>query len=184
MDGRSGKWSLMLLAVFCTQPRAEVREATTTHAAFQYAITVQATPTRAYAALIDVPHWWSPKHTFSGNAANLRLDARAGGCWCEKLPGGGSVQHMTVTAARPGAQLRLSGALGPLQDGDLTGNMTWTLESAKNGGATLTMSYLIDGYFPGGLDQLSGVVDQVLAEQVGRLQRFIETGRPDAAAVK
>ena len=184
MDRLGGRWSPILLAVLCAQSRAEIREATAAHAAFQYAITVRAAPAQVYVALIDVPHWWSSKHTYSGDAANLRLDARAGGCWCEQLPGGGSVQHMTVTAARPGTQLRLAGALGPLQDGDLTGNMTWTLEPTKDGGTALTMSYLIDGYFPGGLDQLSGTVDQVLTEQVGRLRRFIETGRADAAVAK
>lgn len=138
----------------------------------------KASPMQVWAALIDVARWWDPKHSWSGDAANLHLDARAGGCWCETLPDGGSAQHMVVVYSAPGRRLRLNGALGPLQDGNLTGNMTWTLEAAREGGTNVTLSYLLDGYFPGGLDQLAGAVDEVLGQQVNRLQRFIETGKP------
>ena len=54
----------------------EVRE--TAHAA--------AAPDKAYAEMLMPAHWWSSDHTFSGSAANLVLDARAGGCWCEPWP--------------------------------------------------------------------------------------------------
>ena len=29
--------------------------------------------------------WWSDAHTYSGSAANLSVDLRPGGCWCEAL---------------------------------------------------------------------------------------------------
>ena len=43
----------------------------------------------------DVGRWWNPEHSYSGVAANFSIDARAGGCFCERLKDG-SVAHMTV----------------------------------------------------------------------------------------
>src|SRR5882724_13417018 len=57
---------------------------------------IAASPDKVYAALIEPARWWSSDHTFSGDANNLHLEARAGGCWCETLPNGGSVTHLTV----------------------------------------------------------------------------------------
>jgi len=65
--------------------------------------TIAAPPDRVYSALGDIAHWWSPSHTFSRDAANLSIELRAGGCFCERLKGGGSVQHMQVVYAAPGA---------------------------------------------------------------------------------
>ncbi len=53
-------------------------------------------------------------HIF-GSAANLSLEARAGGCWCERLADGGSVEHLRVLLVSPGRMLRMRGALGPFQ---------------------------------------------------------------------
>ena len=39
---------------------------------------VAAAPDKAYAVLLQPARWWSSDHTFSGNAANLVLEARAG----------------------------------------------------------------------------------------------------------
>src|ERR1700681_1128530 len=82
---------------------------------------------KVYAALLLPAHWWSSDHTFSGSAANLVLDARAGGCWCETLPDGGSVEHLRVVYVSPGKTLRLRGALGPLQSLAVAGVMTWSV---------------------------------------------------------
>src|ERR1700693_1962429 len=59
-------------------------------------VRVAAAPDKAYAALLQPSRWWNSEHTFSGSAANLVLDARAGGCWCETLPDGGSVENLHV----------------------------------------------------------------------------------------
>src|SRR5438105_14129671 len=63
--------------------------------------TVAASPRDAYARLVDVAAWWNKAHTFSGDAANLSLEARAGGCFCERLKEGGSVQHLVVVYVAP-----------------------------------------------------------------------------------
>ncbi|MEQ1784418.1 MAG: ATPase, partial [Hyphomonadaceae bacterium] len=33
----------------------------------------------AWARLVDIASWWSSDHTYSGDAASLSLDAKAGG---------------------------------------------------------------------------------------------------------
>jgi uncharacterized protein YndB with AHSA1/START domain len=74
--------------------------------------TIPAPADPVYSALGEVGRWWSPTHTFSRDAANLSLELRAGGCFCERLKDGGSVQHLLVVYAAPGEGLRLRGALG------------------------------------------------------------------------
>ena len=133
---------------------------------------------KVYAALIEPSHWWSSAHSFSGKAANFTFDARAGGCWCETLPNGGSVDFMTVVYAAPGDTLRLKGAIGPFQAFAVDGVMTWTLKDSGQG-TDLTLTYLIGGYMNGGFESISKVADGVLAAQVLRLQHFVETGSPD-----
>ncbi|MSO73301.1 MAG: hypothetical protein EXQ84_06800 [Rhodospirillaceae bacterium] len=82
----------------------------------QQTVVIAATPPQVYAALTHPAAWWASAHTFSGDAANMTMDARPGGCWCEKLGENGGVQHMTVTFAAPGAVLILRGSLGPFYD--------------------------------------------------------------------
>ncbi len=82
---------------------------------------------KVYAEMLTPAHWWSSDHTFSGSAANLVLDARAGGCWCETLANGGSVEHLTVVFVSPGKMLRMRGALGPFQSLTVDGVMTWSV---------------------------------------------------------
>ena len=143
-------------------------------------IHVSASPAAVYAALITPARWWDSQHTYSGNAANLTLDAKAGGCWCERLADGGSVLHLLVVYAAPGKGLRLRGALGPLQAMGVEGAMSFSLKGG-NDGTDLTMTYAVGGYAKEGFDNLSKAVDGVLGEQVTRLHRLIESGAPDSA---
>lgn len=140
---------------------------------------IAASPEQVYAALIAPAHWWSSEHTYSHNAANLSLDPRAGGCWCEALPGGGSVQHLVVVNAMPGKLLRMRGALGPLQGTAVDGALTFNLRA--NGNATrLTMTYAVGGYSKQGFGELAKTVDPVLTDQTARLKNFVETGAAEA----
>jgi polyketide cyclase/dehydrase/lipid transport protein len=133
-----------------------------------------ASPDKAYAAMLLPARWWNSEHTFSGNAANLVLDARAGGCWCETLPGGGSVEHLRVVYVSPGKTLRLRGALGPFQALAVDGVMTWSVKSAA-GGTDISITYAIGGYTKDGFDELSKAVDQVLGEQLERLKKLLDS---------
>jgi uncharacterized protein YndB with AHSA1/START domain len=141
---------------------------------------VAAPPAAVYAALITPARWWDSQHSYSGKAANLTLDAKAGGCWCERLTDGGSALHLTVVYAAPGKGLRLRGALGPLQAMGVEGAMSFSLK-AGNDGTDLTVTYAVGGYAKDGFDNLSRAVDGVLGEQVARLHRLIETGAPESA---
>jgi len=134
---------------------------------------VAAVPDKAYAALLQPARWWSSEHTFSGSAANLTLDARAGGCWCETLINGGSVEHMRVVYVEPGKVLRLRGALGPLQGLGVEGAMTLSVKAAASG-TDITMSFAAGGYVKDGFDALSKGVDHVLGEQLERLRKLID----------
>jgi uncharacterized protein YndB with AHSA1/START domain len=136
-----------------------------------------ASPDKVYAALLQPARWWSSDHTFSGNAANLVLEPRAGGCWCETLPNGGSVEHLRVVFVSPGKTLRLRGALGPFQGFAVDGVMTWSLKSVANG-TDISLTYALGGYVKDGFDELSKAADQVLGQQIGQLKKSVEGETP------
>ena len=141
---------------------------------------VAAQPAAVYAALLEPARWWDPHHTYSGDASHLTLKARAGGCWCETIPGGGAVEHMTVTYLSPNKALRMRGGLGPLQGMGVAGSLTITLASADTG-TDVTFSYAVGGYSKEGFEDLSKGVDTVLGAQAARLKRLIETGTAQSA---
>ena len=123
--------------------------------------------------------WWDGAHSYSGDAANLSLDARAGGCFCETIPhaagAAGSVEHGRVIYAAPNRLLRLSGALGPLQGEAVVGTLTFDLAPA-GAGTHVTMRYVVGGYMRMGARAVAPLVDQVLAAQLGQLKRAAEAG--------
>lgn len=135
---------------------------------------------KVWAALMTPAAWWNSQHSWSGDARNLTLDL-ANGCFCEKLAGG-FVRHMTLTYVDQGAQLRMFGGLGPLQFTGAAGHMGIALKDSP-GGTDLTLTYDVGGYAKGGLaEHWAAPVDTVLAEQVARLKRYVETGRPEVSA--
>lgn len=169
-----------LCAAFVAPVHAAVVEADAQHLLLTYTLPVKADAQRAYAATVDVAKWWGSDHTYSGSAANLHLDARAGGCWCEKLAGGG-VEHMRVVLAWPGKLLRLSGGLGPLQAGALNGTLTFEFKSGAEGRG-IGVTYLVAGHLAdAGLEKVAPGVDHVLAEQLARLQQFVDGALPAPA---
>jgi uncharacterized protein YndB with AHSA1/START domain len=73
---------------------------------------IQATPDQIYRMLGQPRRWWSSAHTYSGDARNLKMELRAGGCFCETMPKGqGSIEHGRVVQAMKGKLLRLSAPL-------------------------------------------------------------------------
>jgi hypothetical protein len=128
---------------------------------------------KVYAALLLPARWWSSDHTFSGSAANLVLDAHAGGCWCETLPGGGSAEHLRVVYLSPGKMLRLRGALGPFQALAVDGVMTLSVKSVSDG-TDISLTYVIGGYAKDGFGELSKAADGVLGEQLERLKKLVD----------
>lgn len=130
-------------------------------------------PAEAYRALTDdVSLWWNPAHTYSGNSSNLSLNARALGCFCEKLVNGGSVAHMQVVHAAPGKSLVMTGGLGPLQSMGVSGAMTFTFAPFADQRTQLTYRYTVAGY-QSDLADLAGPVDEVQLGQLQRLQKHL-----------
>jgi len=157
---------------------AEVRDRSSSGFTVKTTVNVAAPPQRVYQDLLDPGSWWDREHTYSGDARNMTLVAQPGGCFCEKVPGAGAVEHGRVINVLTGKMLRISAAFGPLQELAVTGTMTWQVEPAAQGkGSTLTMTYAAAGYAPGGLDKLADVVDQVLGRQVQLLKAYAEKSR-------
>jgi uncharacterized protein YndB with AHSA1/START domain len=179
---RSSRVTLAIVFAILAAPlRGEVIESTAAGFLVRNTAAINAPPAKVYATLTDgVGGWWDPAHTFSHNARNLSVDAKPGGCFCERLPDGGGVQHMSVVYASPGKLLRLTGAIGPLQEAALAGTMTWTLLQAGDG-TTVELTYTAGGFRAGGFRDIPTVVDGVLRGQLARLKALIETGRPDGS---
>jgi len=154
--------------------RAEVIDAAPGGFSTSNRVEISATRLEVYGSLVnDVGKWWNDDHTVSGNAANMYIDARAQGCFCEVLGDGAGLVHMTVTFVNPGVMLRLTGGLGPLGLMGVAGNMTFEIEE-NDGVSALTLQYAVGGYMAGGLDQIAPAVDGVLADVLQRLKSFIE----------
>jgi hypothetical protein len=134
--------------------------------------TVSTKPAAVYAAIAEPSKWWEAAHTWSGDAKNLSLSAKVGGCFCERLSSGGEVQHMSVIYADPGKLLRLSGALGPMQESGVAGTLTFEMKPSGEG-TQITLSYSAGGYFQGGMQALAAPVDQVIAAQLAGLVKLL-----------
>lgn len=131
-----------------------------------------------WAALADIAKWWDPEHTYSGDARNLSLEPYVQGCFCEKLSLYAGIEHGRVVYAQPAKTLRLSGALGPLQEFGINGSMTWQIEAA-GGGSRITLTYNVGGYADRPLSDWAPIVDEVLGGQVARLGRYLTAGDPE-----
>ncbi|GGD32170.1 hypothetical protein GCM10010989_02740 [Croceicoccus pelagius] len=146
---------------------------------------VAAEPMAVWAELIQPANWWNGAHSFSGDAENLTLEPRAGGCFCEMLPVSarraqpGSVRHMEVVFVDPGAAMRLSGALGPLQSEAVDGVLTITMKQV-DGGTRILFEYVVGGTMRFPVDQIGPAVDRVIGEQLSRLADKI--GRSDSGS--
>lgn len=160
--------------------RAEVADSQPNGFSLDQKINIQAAPDKVYAAFVDPAKWWSAGHTFSGDAKNMSFDAHPGGCWCETLPNGGGVLHMTIVHVDPGKLVRMRGALGPFQSTGMEGAMTVTFDKPKKGtGTDVELSYNLGGYVWGGYGALPAQADGVLNQQLRRLKSFVETGSPE-----
>lgn len=179
------------LAVVASAPaRAEVTARTDTGFVIRVTGEVAASPAEAWKAFTTPSLWWNPQHTFSGEAANLSMDASANGCFCEKLPvpkgapatqKPGSVMHMRIVYAEPYRALRLVGGLGPLQSEAVNGTMTVTFKAVEGSGGKSTRilwEYVVGGFMRYKTETISAAVDKVLGEQISGLTKLIGPASP------
>lgn len=141
--------------------------------------TVAASPTGIWAQMVHPELWWSKAHSWSGDAANLSLNVGPGGCFCEKLPGGGFAEHARVIFAAPEKMLRLSGGLGPLQSEAVAGTLTMSLKADPAGGTVIDFAYVVAGAARFDLAEISAAVDGVIGEQHKRLVDLITSRKPE-----
>jgi len=177
MNRRSMGMLAMVFAVAPTWLAADVVDSSASGFTVKETINIQASPADVYARIFRVSEWWSSAHTFSQDAHNLSLEEKVGGCYCEKLPGGGGAKHMEVSYLAPGKMIVLHGALGPLTSLAATGTMQIQL-SAADGGTKVEVSYSMAGYLAAGLNTWAGAVDGVLNQQFTRLKSLMEKGVP------
>ena len=172
---RRGGLALALLALAATSPvGAEVTEATDGGFTVSHARAVAAQPEAVWAALVAPARWWSAAHSWSGDAANLSLDPRIGGCFCERWAAGEAELARVIHVVK-GRLLRLAGALGPLQGEALTGTLTFQL-SPEGTGTKISADYVVGGHARFALRDIAPAVDQVIGEQVTRLAALFREG--------
>jgi hypothetical protein len=152
--------------------QAEVKDATPSGFTLENSQVVPVDADTAWRALVnDVGQWWPKDHTWWGNAADLSIDATAGGCFCERH-GAQQALHMTVTFVDPGKTLRMTGGLGPLQGMGLHGALEFRFAQVE-GGTKITLWYRAGGYTPDDLSKFVAVVDQVQGQQLSGLAEYV-----------
>jgi hypothetical protein len=148
---------------------AEIKDASANGFTIENARVVPVDAATAFrAAVEDIDRWWPRDHTWWGAASKLTIDARAGGCFCERA-GEQQALHMLVTFVDPGRTLRLVGGLGPLQGMGLHGALEFRFTPLDAGGTRITWFYRVGGYTPEDLSKFAPVVDRVQAVQLGGL---------------
>lgn len=166
----------LALAALAGGARAEVTDRSAAGFEVTEKVTVAAPARKVWDALMRPDHWWASGHTWSGDAKNLYFDPT--GCFCERLKVG-AVRHMTIVYTDGSTTLRLFGGLGPLQLTGAAGHLDFVLKPAGTE-TELTLTYDVGGYAKGGLaESFAAPVDKVLGEQVARLKKQVETGKPD-----
>ena len=99
--------SILPLMLLAAPAAAEIRDASDAGFTSEHKVTIAAPPAKVWDALLRPGLWWEGGHTYSGDAANLAIDARPGGCWCEKTATGG-VEHMRIVYVARGEMLRMT----------------------------------------------------------------------------
>lgn len=169
-------WLLGLSALLATPASAEVVSANPNGFHLRHAVQMVVPPAAAFQAFGNVASWWDKGHTYSGDSANLTLALQPGGCFCERLPAGGGIEHMRVVYVDPGKKAVLTGSLGPLLYQATTAVMDVQFERIA-GGTRVTLDYRAAGFATGGAEKMAPLVDGVLAQQFNRYRQFARTGR-------
>ena len=171
-------FALLALSLLTASPAAaEVVGSSPNGFEVSHTVNLVAKPELAFSSFANVGAWWDSEHTYSGDAKNLSLELRPGGCYCERIPkGGGGIEHMRVTYVDPGKRVVMTGPLGPLLYEAVAGVMDVQVKST-GAGSQLVLNYRAAGFAKGGADKMAPLVDRVLAEQVKRLRAYT-TSRP------
>ena len=160
-----------LILLLAAPAQAEVLSANAHGFEVQHTIQTVTPQPAAFDAFGQISQWWSKDHTYSGDSANMSLSLNPGGCFCERLPTGGGVEHMRVAYIVPGERIVLTGSLGPLLYEATTGVMDLKIERIA-GGSRVTMNYRAAGFANGGGEKMAPLVNQVLGDQMARFRKY------------
>ena len=159
--------TLVCVLAISTATQAAVVDASDTHYRLRHEATSTLAPAAMWRRLLHPERWWHPDHTYSGDAANLSLDARAGGYWLENWSGG-SVAHGRVLLVQDERVLRLDAPFGPLQGLGAVATWTITLEPIDEG--TRVVFEETATAAPGSaMEAMAKAVDGVKSEAIRRL---------------
>lgn len=170
----------------CTSPLTHATIASYSAHSLQikHEVTIAAPPAKIYDAILQqVGQWWNPQHSYSKDGKNLSIDARPGGCFCEKFPEGGGIEHLRVLYLAPNKAIRFQGALGPFQANGVAGTLTLQLTKIEGTDAAkpstkLELTYSFGGFMDGSFEKIAPAADFMLGDVVGRLKNYVETGDP------
>ena len=164
--------ALALMLLLAASPlKAELTSSDEAGFTVQHTTETAAEPFNVYRTMTaHVDQWWSGDHSWSGDAGNLYMKVERGGCFCERLPGSGNVEHLRIIYYAPGSEIRFDGALGPLQTMAVQGRMTWKIEPLEKG-SRVSFTYKVFGHPGEGLKDIAPAVDSVIGEQLERLEK-------------
>ncbi|UTW44343.1 SRPBCC domain-containing protein [bacterium SCSIO 12696] len=163
----------LVALVFAPTSLAEVTAKSANGFAIEISTQVNGPRQAVYQQFLQIGQWWDSSHTYSGDAANMYLEPKAGGRFYEKTADM-EVLHMTVTYVKPGHAVHMTGGLGPLQMMGIHGGMSWEFKKLDDQKTQVVHRYQVTGFMEGGLEQLAAVVDRVQAGQVERLRLALE----------
>ena len=166
-------FALLALAALPAPAFATVESSAPDAFLVRHEVVVPVDEKKAFDALVHPERWWNDQHTWSGSAANLSLDPKAGGCWCERWANG-EAQHGVVVRVLQDDSLRVSAAFGPLQAMAVDGVFDVVLHPAEKG-VRIEVTYRVAGPASAHLDQLAAPVDGVIGEQVQRLKALLDS---------
>ncbi len=140
--------------------------------------TTPVAPQAAFAMFGTPARWWSPTHSWSGDAESMRVEPlAAGGCWCELLPEMGSVEHGRILRWDPEhGQVLMRAELGPLQRLPVNGKLEWIAVAGPDGATRISFRYDVAGRGMDDAAALATAVEAVLTEQLERLVMALGAG--------
>ncbi len=64
---------------------AEIADRSDAGFTVKYSTAIAAPPEFAFSKIIDIAKWWDSGHTYSGDARNLSIEAKPGGCHDQRV---------------------------------------------------------------------------------------------------
>jgi hypothetical protein len=175
---RGGLALAAVIAALATPAAAEVTASSPDGFSIRIERRTDAPAADAFALFAAPERWWSPLHTWSGDAASFRMEPHAGGCWCEALPNMGTVEHGHIIRWDPeNGKVLMRAELGPLQALPVNGKLEWLAVTGPDGETRVAMRYEVTGRGMADPAALATAVDRVLSEQLDRLVATLAADR-------